>query len=56
MKKEIHLRDWKPEGNRIRLIYQDESELFVRREDFNRAFGCIVSAEKDAVLRDFAVV
>lgn len=51
----VYLKEWKREGDRVRLIYQDGSELFVRYEDFNRAFGCIVSAEKSAIQRDFAI-
>ena len=53
--KKIYLKDWKQEGDRVILIYNDGSELIVRYEDFNRAFGCILSAEKDAVKRDFAI-
>ena len=51
----VYLQEWKQEGDRVRLTYQDGSELFVRYEDFRRAFGCIVSADKDTVLRDFAI-
>ena len=51
----VYLQDWKREGDRVRLIYRDGTELFVRYEDFNRAFGCIVSTEKDAIQRDFAI-
>lgn len=50
-----YLRDWKRDGERVRLIYRDGSELFVRCEDFNRAFGCIVSADKNTIQRDFAI-
>lgn len=51
----VYLQDWKREGDRVRLLYQDGSELFVWYEDFNRAFGCIISTEKDAIQRDFAI-
>lgn len=51
----VFLKEWKREGDRVRLIYQDGTELFVRYEDFNRAFGCIVSTEKRAIQRDFAI-
>lgn len=51
----VYLKEWKREEDRVRLIYQDGSELFVRYEDFNRAFGCIVSAEKNVVQRDFTI-
>ena len=51
----VYLMAWKHEEDRFSLIYLDGSELFVRYEDFNRAFGCIVSAEKADVQRDFAI-
>lgn len=51
----VYLENWKREDDRVRLTYQDGSELLVRYEDFNRAFGCIVSADKDAIQRDFAI-
>ena len=53
----VYLQDWKRDGDgdRVQLLYRDGSELFVSYEDFNRAFGCIVSAEKNAVQQDFAI-
>ena len=51
----VYLQKWKREGDRVRIFYKDGTELLVRYEDFCRAFGCIVSAAKDVVLRDFAV-
>lgn len=41
-------------GKTVKLTYEDDV-LFVKKDDFNRAFGCIVSATKDIVKRDFAV-
>lgn len=29
----VYLQDWKRGGDRVRLLYQDGSELFVRYED-----------------------
>ena len=53
--KEIYLSTWEIDGDRIKLTYKDKSVLFVKKTDFNRAFGCIVSATKSAVQRDFAI-
>lgn len=38
----VYLKEWKREGNRVRIIYHNGSELFVRYEDFNLTFGCII--------------
>ena len=51
----IYLRDWKWEGDRVKLIYRDGSVLYAGYEDFNRAFQCFVSCPKDEILRDFAI-
>lgn len=52
----INLADWSYEGDqRVKLVYTDKDVLYVTREDFNRAFGAIVSASKDEVIRDFAI-
>ena len=53
--KAIHLKAWKIEDDRVRLSYEDNSEFFVQKSDFDRAFGCIVSGAKDAIRRDFAI-
>lgn len=56
MKTEIFLKAWQMmDNNTVKLIYQDDDELFVQKCDFERAFGPIVSAEKSAVIRDFAI-
>lgn len=52
----IHLKMWKAEGeDKIRLTYEDGTELFVKKSDFDRAFGAIISAEKSDIERDFAI-
>lgn len=51
--KEIHLKTWKIEGNRVRLTYEDDTEFYVWKTDFDRAFGCIISGEKDSIKADF---
>ena len=34
--KDIHLKAWKIEDDRVRLSYEDGSEFFVRKSDFDR--------------------
>ena len=53
--REIHLRSWKIEGDKVRLIYADNTGFYVSKKDFDRAFGCIISGEKEAIRRDFAI-
>lgn len=56
MNERIYLSVWVPEGeDKIKLIYSDDEIVYVKKEDFNRAFGAIISAEKDDVIRDFAI-
>lgn len=53
--KDVVLKIWNYEGDKVRLAYEDGTEVFVSKADFDRAFGCIVSAPKADVVRDFAV-
>ena len=53
--KDVSLRKWNNEGGRVQLVYEDDTEVYVSKEDFDRAFGCIVSAPKNDVIRDFAI-
>lgn len=53
--KRIFLDDWQDEGERVKLIYKDGDCFYVSKDDFNRAFGCIVSGEKEDIARDFAL-
>lgn len=55
MEKRICLTNWKIEGDAVRLQYEDGDTLFVKKTDFDRAFGCIVSASKQEIRRDFAI-
>ena len=36
-------------------IYEDDTDFYVRKSDFDRAFGCIVSGEKNAIINDFSI-
>lgn len=53
--KDTFLKNWNYAGEKVRLVYDDGSEVFVSKTDFDRAFGCIVSAPKSAIARDFAI-
>lgn len=53
--KDIFLTEWNYVGDKVRLAYVDGTEFFVSRKDFDRAFGCIVSAPRDDVIRDFGL-
>lgn len=46
---------WSYDGDCVKLVYPDDSVVMVSRVDFNRAFGAIINATKDAVVRDFAI-
>ena len=53
--KGTHLKSWEIEGDRVHLIYEDDTDFYVKMSDFNRAFGCIVSGEKNAIKNDFSI-
>ena len=36
-------------------VYSDEDIIYVKKVDFDRAFGAIVNAEKHEIVRDFAI-
>ena len=51
----IRLKSWKIEGDKVLLTYDDNTEFYVLKTDFDRAFGCIVSGEKDSIKSDFSI-
>lgn len=55
MDKKVYLKEWNYDGDKVKLEYKDNSIVYVKRSDFDRAFGCIVSASKDVIIRDFAI-
>lgn len=55
MSKGTNLKNWTPEGSKIKLTYEDGDVLYVNKPDFDRAFGAIISADKEAIKRDFAL-
>lgn len=46
---------WERNGERIRLEFLDGSILYVKKQDFDRAFGCIINLTKEQVQADFAI-
>lgn len=51
----IYMTDWKQDGQYIDLTYSDNEIVRVTKTDFDRAFGAIINATKDAVVRDFGL-
>ena len=49
------VKKWTYRGDKVCLEYNDGENVFVHRSDFNRAFGAIVNASKEDVIRDFAI-
>ena len=53
--KTIHLKSWKIDGDRVLLTYDDNTEFYILKTDFDRAFGCIVNGERDSIKNDFSI-
>ena len=49
------VKNWRIDGDFAYILYEDGDEIKVSKDDFNRAFGTIISASKENVIRDFAV-
>ena len=52
--REVYLEKWDLNGELVHLTYSDGAIVKVKKSDFDRAFGAIINASKDAVIRDFA--
>lgn len=50
-----YLTKWERNGERIRLEFLDGSILYVKKQDFDRAFGCIINLTKEQVQAEFAI-
>lgn len=50
---DTYLKEWNIVGSKVHLTYNNGTELLIDKTDFDRAFGCIVSASKEVVLRDY---
>ena len=57
MSRNVYLETWRKneEENLIELVYSDGDIINVSEGDFNRAFGAIVNASKEDVIRDFMI-
>ncbi len=42
-------------GDVVEPLYNDGDTVTVKYEDYNRAMGAIINAEKEDVIRDFAI-
>lgn len=51
----VYLVHWACIDQYAILVYSDNTVFSVLKSDFDRAFGAIVSAPKDDVLRDFGL-
>lgn len=51
----IYMTDWKQDGQYIDLTYSDNDVVRVTKTDFDRAFGAMLNADKEAVVRDFGL-
>lgn len=51
----MRVKNWIYAGDFAVLAYEDGSLLKVPKRIFDRAFGAIVNATKEAVVRDFAI-
>ena len=48
------LSGWETIGAMVKLTYDDGEVVRVSKDDFDRAFGAIITADKADVIRDFA--
>lgn len=56
MSTRIYLSAWAYDGkDKVKLTYSDDEVVLIKRTDFDRAFGPIISAEKDDIIRDYAI-
>ena len=55
MSGETYLIEWEVEKDRVRMTYNDGETIYVSKSDFDRAFGAILNASKEDVIRDFAI-
>lgn len=54
--KEVRMVGWKIKSDTVvELKYNDSTTVDVKKSDFDRAFGAMINAEKNAVIRDFSI-
>ena len=54
-KDKVYLKEWIDEGDKIKFVYEDGDSFYVSRVDFNRAFGCLISGEKDEIKEGYDI-
>ena len=55
MSKDVHLKKAIIMGETVKLIYDDDTSLIVKKADYDRVFQCMVSCPKSDIQRDYAV-
>jgi len=50
-----YLEDWEYDGDRVRLIYDDGSVLFVDKQKFNKSLSMIFNTTKNVVWSELAI-
>jgi len=48
-------KTWEIKGDIVEFTYDDGDVVKVSKKDFDRAFGAIINATKEAVIRDFGI-
>lgn len=51
----VYIEEAKRRDEVVELHYSDGDVVTVKYEDYNRALGAIINAEKEDVVRDFAI-
>lgn len=55
MSKDVHLKKAIIMGETVKLIYDDDTSLIVKKADYDRVFQCMVSCPKSDIQRDYAI-
>ena len=57
MTNNVYLKAWEANESdgTVVLTYEDGDIITIQKEDFDRAFGPIVSAPKSDIIRDYAI-
>lgn len=56
MNVKVFVSNWElVDEEKVKLTFDDGDIVYVRKDDFNRAFGAILGADKEAVIRDFGI-
>lgn len=55
MSKDVHLKKAIIMGETVKLIYDDDTSLIVKKTDYDRVFQCMISCPKSEIQRDYAL-